>query len=152
MFDQIAGGSGKFAEQPFCKAHISPIISPMRYGEDAFDVALAGIKRGMPLNCITAAMSGATSPATIDGILTASSLVSDISSVNPRQWKRWSVTITIRNYLIDLSQRLGLKDGAKDMWQRANTKVKQVMANHHPNYIARHVDQKIRQTHNIKLF
>ncbi len=72
LFDMVAGGEGKFAGKPFCKAHISPIISPMRYGEDAFDVALASIKRGMPLNCIIAAMSGATSPATIDGMLAAS--------------------------------------------------------------------------------
>ena len=72
MFDRIAGGPGKFAEKPFCKAHISPIISPMRYGEDAFDVALACIRRGMPINAIVAAMSGATSPATIDGMLAAS--------------------------------------------------------------------------------
>jgi len=72
MFDQVAGGSGKFAEKPFCKAHISPLISPMRYGEDAFEVALACIRRGMPLNAIVAAMSGATSPATIDDLLAAS--------------------------------------------------------------------------------
>ncbi len=72
MFDSIAGGSGKFSEKPFCKAHISPIISPMRYGEDAFEVALACIRRGMPINTIVAAMSGATSPATIDGMLAAS--------------------------------------------------------------------------------
>jgi trimethylamine--corrinoid protein Co-methyltransferase len=72
MFDWIAGGEGKFAAQPFCKAHISPIISPMRYGEDAFEVALASMRRGMPINAIIAAMSGATSPATIDGMLAAS--------------------------------------------------------------------------------
>jgi len=72
MFDWVAGGAGKFAEKPFCKAHISPIISPMRYGEDAFDVALACMRRGMPINSIVAAMSGATSPATIDGMLAAS--------------------------------------------------------------------------------
>ena len=72
MFDRVAGGSGKFAEKPFCKAHISPIISPMRYGEDAFDVVMACIRRGMPINTIVAAMSGATSPATIDGMLAAS--------------------------------------------------------------------------------
>ncbi len=72
MFDQVVGGAGKFAEKPFCKAHISPVISPMRYGEDAFDVALACIRRGMPLNSVVAAMSGATSPATIDGMLAAS--------------------------------------------------------------------------------
>ncbi len=72
MFDRVAGGAGKFAEKPFCKAHISPIISPMRYGEDAFDVVLACIRRGMPINSVVAAMSGATSPATIDGMLAAS--------------------------------------------------------------------------------
>jgi trimethylamine--corrinoid protein Co-methyltransferase len=72
MFDHIAGGEGKFAEKPFCKAHISPIISPMRYGEDAFEVAMASMRRGMPINSIIAAMSGATSPATIDGMLAAS--------------------------------------------------------------------------------
>jgi len=72
IFDALAGGPGKFAEQPFCKAHISPVISPMRYGEDAFDVAMACIRRGVPINAIIAAMSGATSPATIDGMLAAS--------------------------------------------------------------------------------
>ena len=72
IFDRVAGGEGKFAEKPFCKAHISPIISPMRFGQDAFDVALACIRRGMPINTIIAAMSGATSPATIDGMLAAS--------------------------------------------------------------------------------
>ena len=72
LFDRVAGGDGKFAEKPFCKVHISPIISPMRYGEDAFEVAMASIRRGMPINTIIAAMSGATSPATIDGMLAAS--------------------------------------------------------------------------------
>ncbi len=72
LFDLVAGGEGRFAEKPFCKAHISPIISPMRYGEDAFEVTLACIRRGVPINTIVAAMSGATSPATIDGMLAAS--------------------------------------------------------------------------------
>lgn len=71
MFDIAAGGTGKFRERPFCKAHISPVISPLRYGEDAFDVAMACINRGMPLNNIIAAQSGATSPATIAGMLAA---------------------------------------------------------------------------------
>jgi len=71
MFDTALGGEGAFKERPFCKAHISPVISPLRYGEDAFDVALACIERGMPLNNIVAAQSGATSPATIAGMLSA---------------------------------------------------------------------------------
>ncbi len=71
LFDMVAGGEGKFAEQPFCKAHISPVISPLRYGEDAFEVTMACLQRGMPINAIIAGMSGATSPATLDGMLAA---------------------------------------------------------------------------------
>lgn len=72
MFDLVAGGDGQFAKQPFCKAHISPVISPMRFGDDAFDVTLACIRRGVPINAIIAGMSGATAPATLDGMLAAS--------------------------------------------------------------------------------
>ena len=104
MFDWIAGGEGKFAQQPFCKAHISPIISPMRYGEDAFDVALASIRRGIPINSITAAMSGATSPATIDGMLAASfaETIAALVMVNifapgfPMIFSNWPFVIDLR--------------------------------------------------------
>ncbi len=71
MFDMVLGGEGKFKERPFCKAHISPVISPLRYGADAVEVALVAMKRGMPLNNIIAAQSGATSPASIAGMLTS---------------------------------------------------------------------------------
>ena len=72
MFDIALGGTGNFAKKPFCKAHISPIISPLRFGEDAFDVSLACIKQGMPINAIIAAQSGATAPATLAGTLAQS--------------------------------------------------------------------------------
>jgi trimethylamine--corrinoid protein Co-methyltransferase len=71
MFDMVLGGEGKFRQRPFCKAHISPVISPLRYGADAFEVALVAMERGMPLNNIIAAQSGATSPASIAGMLTS---------------------------------------------------------------------------------
>jgi len=104
MFDAIAGGEGKFAEKPFCKAHISPIISPMRYGEDAFDIAMACIRRGMPINSVTAAMSGATSPATIDGMLAASFaetlaalvMVNIFSPGYPMIFSNWPFVIDLR--------------------------------------------------------
>ena len=104
MFDLVAGGIGKFAEKPFCKAHISPIISPMRYGEDAFEVAIASIRRRMPLNCITAAMSGATAPATIDGMLAASfaETIASLVMVNifepgyPMIFSNWPFVIDLR--------------------------------------------------------
>ena len=104
LFDMVAGGEGKFAEKPFCKVHISPIISPMRYGEDAFEVAMASIRRGMPINAIIAAMSGATSPATIDGMLAASfaETLAALAMVNvfapgyPMIFSNWPFVIDLR--------------------------------------------------------
>ncbi len=69
MFDMALGGEGRFRDRPFCKAHISPVISPLRYGEDAVDVTLACIRRGVPINAIIAAQSGATAPAPPAGML-----------------------------------------------------------------------------------
>ena len=104
MFDIALGGEGKFRERPFCKAHISPVISPLRYGEDAFDVALACIRRGVPLNNIIAAQSGATAPATIAGML-ASTLAETLAAlvmVNvfapgyPMIFSNWPFVIDLR--------------------------------------------------------
>ena len=98
------GGEGSFRERPCLKSHISPIISPLRYGEDAFDVALACIKRGVPLNSIIAAQSGATAPATIAGML-ASTLAETLASlvmVNvfapgyPMIFSNWPFVIDLR--------------------------------------------------------
>ncbi|MEM9138292.1 MAG: trimethylamine methyltransferase family protein [Pseudomonadota bacterium] len=69
MFDMALGGEGRFAKTPFCKAHISPIISPLKYGEDAVDVTQAAIRRGLIINSITGAQAGATAPATPAGFL-----------------------------------------------------------------------------------
>ncbi len=104
MFDIALGGEGRFRERPFCKAHISPIISPLRYGEDAFDVAMACIERGVPLNNIIAAQSGATAPATIAGML-ASTLAETLAAlmmVNifapgyPMIFSNWPFVIDLR--------------------------------------------------------
>jgi trimethylamine--corrinoid protein Co-methyltransferase len=38
MLDIAAGGEGEFAKLPFLKTHISPVISPVRCGEDAAKV------------------------------------------------------------------------------------------------------------------
>ena len=54
---------------PCLKAHISPIVSPLRYGEDAVDVTIASIERSVPINAIVGAQSGATGPAPPAGML-----------------------------------------------------------------------------------
>ncbi len=106
MFEIALGPNGvqKFRERPFCKAHISPIISPLRYGEDAFDVTLASIRRGLPLNNIIAAQSGATAPATIAGML-ASTLAETLAALvmvnvfapgHPMIFSNWPFVIDLR--------------------------------------------------------
>jgi trimethylamine--corrinoid protein Co-methyltransferase len=80
LFDIVAGGKGEFAKSPFVKCHISPVISPMRYGEDAVDVVYKCIAHNIPMSCITAAQAGATAPATLTGFL-AQSLAETLASL-----------------------------------------------------------------------
>ncbi|WP_261843803.1 trimethylamine methyltransferase family protein [Aliamphritea ceti] len=104
MFDMAMGGEGKFRERPFCKAHISPVISPLRYGEDAVDVAMACMRRGVPINNIVAAQSGATSPATLAGMLssTLAETLAALIMVNvfepgyPMIFSNWPLVIDLR--------------------------------------------------------
>ena len=105
MFDMVAGGAGGFARQPFVKAHISPVISPMRFGADAVDVVYECIAHNIPLSCITAAQSGATAPATLAGFL-AQSLAETLASlvmVNviapgyPMVFSNWPLVIDLRS-------------------------------------------------------
>ncbi|WP_108881287.1 trimethylamine methyltransferase family protein [Anderseniella sp. Alg231-50] len=104
MFDLALGGDGKYSERPFCKAHISPVISPMRYGEDAVDVTMACVRRRVPINAIIAAQSGATAPAPPAGFL-AQSLAETLASlmlVNliepgyPMIFSNWPLVIDLR--------------------------------------------------------
>lgn len=104
MFDWALGGEGKFKERPFCKAHISPLISPLRYGEDAFEVARACMRRGVPISNIVAAQSGATSPATLAGMLssTLAETLAALVMVNifkpgyPMIFSNWPLVIDLR--------------------------------------------------------
>lgn len=105
MFDRALGGTGKFAERPFCKAHISPVISPLRYGEDAVDVTVACVKRNVPINAIIAAQSGATAPATPAGFLVQSTaetlagliLVNVFAPGYPVIFSNWPLVIDLRS-------------------------------------------------------
>ncbi|WP_300037739.1 trimethylamine methyltransferase family protein [uncultured Roseobacter sp.] len=104
MFDVAAGGDGAFARRPFVKAHISPVISPMRYGEDAVDVTYACLEHNIPVSCITAAQSGATAPATLAGFL-AQSLAETLGSLlmvhavkpgHPMVFSNWPLVVDLR--------------------------------------------------------
>ncbi len=104
MFDMAMGGEGEFAKKPFCKAHISPVISPLKYGEDAVMVALECMKHGVPMSNIVAGMTGATSPAPLAGTL-ALSLAETLAAlvmVNvfepgyPMIFSNWPLVIDLR--------------------------------------------------------
>ena len=104
MLDIAAGGPGEFSRRPFLKAHISPVISPMRFGFDAVDVVYECIRHNIPISCITAAQAGATAPATLAGFL-AQSLAETLASlvmVNAIQpgfsmvFSNWPLVIDLR--------------------------------------------------------
>ena len=104
MLDIAAGGKGAFAERPFLKAHISPVISPMRFGEDAVDVVYECVRNNIPMSCITAAQAGATAPATLAGFL-AQSLAETLASLVmvhairpgfPMVFSNWPLVIDLR--------------------------------------------------------
>lgn len=104
MLDIAAGGSGAFSESPFMKAHISPIISPLRFGADAVDVVYECIRHNIPMSCITAAQAGATAPATMAGFL-AQSLAETLASLVmvhairpgfPMVFSNWPLVIDLR--------------------------------------------------------
>jgi trimethylamine--corrinoid protein Co-methyltransferase len=104
MYDMMLGAPGAFAKRPFCKAHISPIISPMRYGEDAVDVAEAALRHNMPINTIIAAQSGATAPAPLAGML-AQSLAETLAALvlidlmkpgHPVIFSNWPFVVDLR--------------------------------------------------------
>ncbi|MGB7334825.1 MAG: trimethylamine methyltransferase family protein, partial [Salaquimonas sp.] len=104
MLDIAAGGEGEFSKRPFMKAHISPVISPMRYGEDAVDVVYGCIKHNIPMSCITAAQAGATAPATMAGFL-AQSLAETLASLvmvhaikpgHPMIFSNWPLVVDLR--------------------------------------------------------
>ncbi len=104
MLDIASGGAGEFAKRPFLKAHISPVISPMRFAEDAVDVTYECIRHNIPVSCITAAQAGATAPATMAGFL-AQSLAETLASLvmvnvikpgHPMIFSNWPLVIDLR--------------------------------------------------------
>lgn len=105
MFDIAAGTEGGFAKRPFAKAHISPVISPMRFGADAVDVVYECIAHNIPMSCITAAQAGATAPATMAGFLAQSLaetlaslvMVNVISPGFPMIFSNWPLVIDLRS-------------------------------------------------------
>lgn len=95
---------GQFSKTPFVKAHISPVISPMRFGDDAVDVTYACLDHDIPVSCITAAQAGATAPATLAGFL-AMSLAETLASLvmvnvikpgHPMVFSNWPLVIDLR--------------------------------------------------------
>ncbi len=104
LFDIAAGGPGGFAARPFVTAHISPVVSPMRFAEDAVDVVFGCIEHNIPISCITAAQSGATAPATLAGFLVQSlaETLASLTMVNlirpgyPMIFSNWPLVIDLR--------------------------------------------------------
>ena len=69
MLDIIAGGEGEFIKRPFCHGGGCTIVSPLQYGTDNCEVALASLQLNAPIWVVIAPQSGATAPAALAGCL-----------------------------------------------------------------------------------
>ncbi len=104
MLDIAMGGAGRFAERPCLKVHISPVVSPLRYGEDAVDVTQACVAHGVPINCIIGAQPGATGPAVPASFLVQSlaetfaglALVHAFAPGHPVIFSNWPLVVDLR--------------------------------------------------------
>ena len=104
MFDLAQDSAGRFADRPWCAAHISPVISPMRFGEDAVQTAFECVRHNMPISCITAAQSGATAPAspsaflatTLAETLASLIMINVLSPGYPMIFSNWPLVLDLR--------------------------------------------------------
>ncbi len=69
MLDIIAGGEGKFVKRPFCHGGGCTVVSPLEYGTDNCEVAIASLEMNAPIWVVIAPQSGATAPAALAGCL-----------------------------------------------------------------------------------
>ena len=105
MMDMAEGREGAFSERPWLAAHISPMISPLRFGADAVEVCFECVAHNITVSCITAAQSGATAPATPAGFL-AQSLAETLAALamvhvmkpgHPMIFSNWPFVIDLRS-------------------------------------------------------
>ena len=104
MMDMAEGREGAFAQHPWLLAHISPIISLLRFGADAVEVCFECVKHNITVSCITAAQSGATAPAAPAGVLTQSlaetlaalTMVHVMKPGHPMIFSNWPFVIDLR--------------------------------------------------------
>ncbi len=69
MFDLALGEEGAFQKRPFCTVGCCPIVSPLRFGEDACRIVLESVRLGSPGDYAIAPQAGATAPAALAGTL-----------------------------------------------------------------------------------
>lgn len=69
MFDMVLGGDGEFLKRPFCTMGCCPIVSPLRFGEDACRIVIESARLGIPGDYAIAPQAGATSPTALAGSL-----------------------------------------------------------------------------------
>ena len=69
LLDMVAGGQGAYAKAPFMTAIVCSIVSPLRFGKENVDVAIAAARAGIPLAMVMAGQAGATAPASLSNTL-----------------------------------------------------------------------------------
>ncbi len=68
MAEMIAGGSKELKERPLLSLAVCP-VSPLKLPKEAAEVIIAAAEHGVPIEVLSMAMAGATSPMTLAGTM-----------------------------------------------------------------------------------
>jgi trimethylamine--corrinoid protein Co-methyltransferase len=84
LFDTFLGGEGRFRKTPFSTCNTCAIVSPLKFGADNSEVAIAAARAGFPVKMVVAAQAGATAPAALAGTLvqTVAETLAGLAMVN----------------------------------------------------------------------
>ncbi len=69
LLDMVAGGKGEFVKAPFLSALVCSIVSPLRFGVENVEIAIAAARAGLPMVMVMAGQAGATAPASLSNTL-----------------------------------------------------------------------------------
>ncbi len=65
----IAGSEERFLERPFLSFNLGWMVSPLRFAPETTETLTAAVRAGIPVALVSAPLSGATAPASLEGTL-----------------------------------------------------------------------------------
>ncbi len=178
MYDMILGGEGRFAERAFCQAHTTAVVSPLRFGYDNSEVALAGLA-GANLIYESAGMLASIMGCSFETVVMDNEMLGQVlRTVRGIEVSDETLSVDViaevaedSGHFLGHNQTLRLMEteylypdladrgppkiweeaGVPDMRMRARERVRELLSTHYPDYIDSKTDAAIRARYPIKL-